>query len=425
MTLGAASQLPDEADTLREPDLTWTARSLTHVPAIHRLFSVSLHWRHRPNSRELMFNRIAVLLLALTISGLSIAEDRKVYFTGDFESGQIPSKGARHDGFYIATLPNPQSGTTTLHTGQSNFDPGTAADTRVVTSDTVGGEKVLPRSGNYFLRTEVFRDKNYLELNDNAKNRPRSKIYMSDPSLRIDFDQEGYVGFSIFTPRNFENELAVRDHRGSAMVFEMSSDSVRSLINLGVWVQQPANEAHWFLRIYTNDLSVREDERQPQVVDLGPVSGDVGKWTDFVLRYRFNPFAVATNPAAKGIVDSRDKLYEGNKGILQVWKSEGSADNNGNRKMSLLVDKVNQPIGLVPHATQAIRHYWRIYKFGWLSNPTSLTHPVWFGFDEIRQGLVIRDGTTYADVAPSGAPCESGCTVASSAPKAPANVVVD
>ena len=43
------------------------------------------------------------------------------------------------------------------------------------------------------------------------------------------------------------------------------------------------------------------------------------------------------------------------------------------------------PGTLVPHATTNIKSLWRIYKYGWLVNPTTLTHPVWIGFDEIRR----------------------------------------
>ena len=156
------------------------------------------------------------------------------------------------------------------------------------------------------------------------------------------------------------------------------------------------------------------------MIDLGPVSADKGKWTDFVFRYRFNPFSVATNPAAVGIPNSKNQLYQGNEGILQVWKAEGPIDLGGNREMVLKVDKVNTPVGLVPHATDKIKHLWRIYKYGWIAkNPTTLTHSVWFGFDEIRQGLVDRDGTSFGDVAPTGVVGGSG------APSPPASLAVD
>jgi hypothetical protein len=372
-----------------------------------------------------MVNRYAALVIAFALSGAANAQEKKLHFVGDFESGLIPAKAAMHDGFYIATLPITQVAGEYLHTGDSNFGPTSNADTRVVSSEVIGGETVRPRSGKYFLRTEVSRTKDYLLLNSGNKNRPRSKIYMSDPAHRVDFDEEGYVGFSIYTPKNFESELAVKDQRGSAMVFELSTDSTAAILNMGVWAQPSDVEAHWYLRIYTDDKSVREDRADFQLVDLGPVSGDMGKWSDFVFRYRFNPFSVTTNPAAAGIPSSMNKVYEGNKGILQVWKAEGPVEGDGNRKMVLKVDKVNTPVGLVPHATEKVRHYWRIYKFGWLSNPTSLTHPVWFGFDEIRQGLVSRDGTTFADVAPAGVPCTTGCGGESAIPNPPTSVAVD
>ncbi len=371
-----------------------------------------------------MVSRWAVILVGLVFASSVGADDERVYFVGDFESGRIGTKSSTRDGFFIETLPDPQIDEETLHSGDSDFGPAAKADTRVVSSESIGGETVLPRKGGYFLRTEVFRTKNYLNLNNYAKNRPRSKVYMSDPSHRIEFDKEGYVGFSVYTPRNFEHELGVRDHRGDSMLFDMGSDSSRSLVTLGVWVQKPAEEAHWFLRTYSSATSV-EDEGM-ELIDLGPVKPDIGKWTDFVIRYRFNPFSVATNPARAGIAHAKDQMYDGNKGILQLWKAEGPVDANGNRKMVLLVDKVNTPVGLVPHATDGIKHLWRIYKYGWLSNPTTLTHPVWYGFDEIRQGLVERDGTTFADVAPSGLPCSSNCASSQAAkPRPPASLSVE
>jgi hypothetical protein len=358
---------------------------------------------------KIMVKQFSALVIGIALSGAASTQEN-LHFVGDFESGQIRSKSSTHDGFYVATLPDPQSGAETIHSPNSTFGPTTNADTRVVRSEVVGNETVTPRKGQYFIRAEVFHDKNYLDLNENVKNRPRSKIYMSDPVHQIDFDVEGYAGFSIFTPSNFESELGVKDHRGESMLFAMSSSPSRTLVTLGQWVESPANEAHWFVKYWTGANSVDENNSVMKLVDLGPVRSDAGRWTDFVFRYRYNPFSVTTNPAAAGIPNSKNQEYQGNKGILQVWKAEGAVDKDGNRGMVLKIDKVNLPVGLVPHATTKITHYWRIYKYGWLSNPTTLTHPVWFGFDEIRQGLVGRDGTGFGDVVPSGVPCTSGCT---------------
>ncbi len=371
-----------------------------------------------------MVNRFALALLGLAFAAPAAAADKNVYFVGDFETGSIQSNGTRHDGFYVGTLPENQVSDEIMVAGQVDLGPAAHADTRVVRSEQVGGQTVLPRKGEFFLRSEVFKDKNYLKLNADVKNKPRSKVYMSHESHKIEFDEEGYAGFSIFAPVNFEHELGVRDHRGDSMLFEMASDSSRTLVNLGVWVQKPNTEAHWYLRVWTSDTST--DDLGMELIDLGPVRADTGKWTDFVFRYRFNPFKQDTNPAAAGIPNSKDKMYAGNKGILQVWKAEGPVGDDGNRTMALLVDKVNQPVGLVPHKTDGIKHLWRIYKYGWLKNPTTLTHPVWFGFDEIRQGMTARDGTTFADVVPSGLPCTSGCgSSAAVKPSPPSGVVVD
>ncbi len=375
-----------------------------------------------------MMNRYTALLLGVVVSWSATADDKRVHFVGDFESGRIAANGTKHDGFYIATVPINQTGSKVMVSGDDDFGPSSSADTRVVRSEVVGGQTVRPRSGEFFLRTEVFRDKNYLVLNNQAKNKPRSKLYLTHDSHRLGFDEEGYAGFSIFVPTNFENELGVRDHRGDSMLFEMCTDSSRTLVNLGVWVQKPSNEAHWFVRTWTSATSIREDQgAKMELIDLGPVGPDKGKWTDFVVRYRFNPFTTDTNPGAKGIPGAKNQLYKGNRGILQVWKAEGGIDEDGNRKMALKIDKVNTPVGLVPDATTDIKHLWRIYKYGWLSNPTTLTHPVWFGFDEIRYGLVARDGTTFADVAPTGGACPSGCDEQPTAeqPKPPSGFVVE
>lgn len=367
--------------------------------------------------------RKVVVLLAVFVQSIAIAGEN-LRFVGDFETGGVGSNGAIHDGFYIATLPTQQKGAEYLRNNDTDFGPSSGADTRVVRSEVVGNETVKPRRGQYFLRSEVFRTKNYLQLNNNSKNRPRSKVYLSNPDHRVNFDEEGFVGFSIFVPENFESELGVRDHRGAITLFTMTSEETEQLVDLGQWVEAPDTEAHWWVRYWTATDNGKGGSTVKSV-DLGPVSADAGKWTDFVFRYRFNPFSSTTNPATAGIPNAMNQTFAGNKGILQVWKAEGPANELGDRKMVLKLDKVNTPVGLVPPATDKIVHRWRIYKFGWLSNPTSLTRPVWMGFDEIRQGMVDRDGTAFADVAPSGAPCTTDCDTDPGKPRPPTNLVID
>jgi len=135
-----------------------------------------------------MVNRLVAVVLGLALTGTALGDDKRVRFVGDFESGHIEPNGDRHNGFYIGTLPNPQSAADIIVSGDSDFGPTSNADTRVVRSEGVGGQTVTPRKGQFFLRSEVFRDKNYEKLNGDVRNKPRSKIYLSNSSHEIDFD---------------------------------------------------------------------------------------------------------------------------------------------------------------------------------------------------------------------------------------------
>jgi hypothetical protein len=367
-----------------------------------------------------------MILLAFAVSQAASAE-RNVHFTGDFESGRIQSAGSARDGFFVHTLPHPQSGVASVRGTESAFGPTDAVDTRVVPSEVVGTETVRPRAGQYFIRSALYFDKDYSELNaDTTLEKPRSKLYMTNAAHQIEFDAEGYVGFSIYIPRSFEHETGTIGDRGTAQLFGLGTvgSASGSQIALSVYVPNGATEAHWFLDYWTGATSINEDDAARTTVDLGPVAPDLGKWTDFVIRYRFNPFSQKINPAVAGIPKSKNQVYEGNKGILQIWKAEGLVDPAGNRTMALKIDKINEPVGLVPDANNLLVHRWRIYKYGWQRNPTSVRGPVWVGFDEIRQGLVERDNTGYADVNPSGRPCTVGCPDGATPPNPPEDLKI-
>jgi hypothetical protein len=169
--------------------------------------------------------------------------------------------------------------------------------------------------------------------------------------------------------------------------------------SLSVWTPQGSDKAHWRIHININDSAVGGTAQITHPVDLGSVEPDLGKWTDFVIRLRVNPFKTTTNPAKEGIQDSKDRSYEGNKGVMQLWKAEGV-----NRDMILKIDKVNTPVGYVPHATRPIEVSFRVYKYGWRNNPTTVEGPIWVGFDEMRYGATVRHGTRYEDVLPSNGP---------------------
>lgn len=369
-----------------------------------------------------MYKTIAFVLLGTTICGTAFAQ-RNVQFTGGLESGAVRDLASNVDGFRIRTLPHPQVGGEVAIVDTGGAGPDSKIDTRVVPSEIVptngngdGNELVAPRRGNYFARSALYFEKDYSQL-QSGENKPRSAIAIAGKDNKVNFDEEGYLGFSIYLPKNWEHETGVVGDRGTSQFLQVQSKSARNtLILLRVYVPKGKSEAHWFFSHKLSDSSVSGGTETEY--DLGNVKNDLGKWTDFVLRYRFNPFSRRTN--ASIVPNGKDQVYGGNKGILQLWKARGSVDQLGNRQMALTsVNLENEPVGLVPHATEKFDWSFRIYKYGWHRNSTNVKGPVWVGFDEIRDGRVQKNGTTYMDVHPAGLACTDRCPGGGVRPLAP------
>ena len=92
--------------------------------------------------------RITSLVAALALSGHAAAQ-QNLSFVGNFESGQIQRASQTQDGFYVKTLPDPQSGTDSISSGDGGFGPESKIDTRVVRSEVVGSETIKPRIGSF------------------------------------------------------------------------------------------------------------------------------------------------------------------------------------------------------------------------------------------------------------------------------------
>lgn len=323
------------------------------------------------------------IMRALVLCLLTVTASAEVRFTGDFESGKVLDVAQPHDGFFIGTLPVKQIGSEHMSSGSGGFGPDSGADTRVVSSERVGDELVKPRRGDYFIRSAIYFEKDYTELTG-GRNAPRSRIYVQ--GHQAEFDDEGYLAFSVYLPKNFEHETGTRDKRGTAMLLQVTAEKASaSQFRLHVWVPSHDTVAHWFAIHYHSDTSTTGGAEK--IYDLGRVTPDLGRWTDFVLRYRFNPFSQTTNAKQFG---GKDQTYGGNRGILQLWKTKQG-------EMTLTaVNLKNEPVGLVP-STAKIKWHFRLYKFGWHNNPTDVKGPVWAGFDEIRYGRA-QDGVTFADV---------------------------
>jgi hypothetical protein len=368
--------------------------------------------------------RLLLPLGLIVASGALADEGRRV--TATFETGQFQRNDGLTDPFFVQTLTDSLLNAVIVQSSIGGGGPGSNWDTKVVASETVGGQFVTPRRGKYFMRSALYFNKDYSGMNK-GENKPRAKMPINGHPFQ--FDEEGWLGFSVFLPRNWEPELGTKGIAGYLMLLETGTQASSSMFVVRLWTPSDRNESHWFLDLLLDDKSIREDAstKQHQRIDLGPAAGDLGKWTDFVIRYRSNPFSQTTNPAKQGIYGAKNQTYEGNKGIFQLWKSGGAVDGDGNRKMALKIDKKNTPIGLVPRDDPLV-HRFKSYKGGWHKRPTTVKGPVWVGFDEIRFGRAA-DGINYADVHPAQLACTDGCPAGSdqkapSPPDPPKGLVV-
>jgi hypothetical protein len=360
---------------------------------------------------------------------------RQVFASINFESGQLQANGTDPDGVFLATLPEPQtdtnacphigtfsSGGDTLvkqcSIGSGGAGPLTSIDARVAASDTVpasgnggGAEVVNPRAGDFFFRNAIYFGKDYSQFTGNSlKNKPRVTMVQNN-TYRTTFDKEGYTSISVYLPENFEHETGKKGDVGRNNILNMSN--AQAFFAIQYFVPTAGTVAHWHLQRNDSDSTTDWNDTPNIYTDIGSVVPDLGKWTDFIIRWLWNParsgqgYACPRNftsaPAVSGAINAS---YDCDVGILQVWKSTGDPDVNGDRQMELVHSQLNTMVGLVPLASQPlIAHSIRQYKFGWHSQPTDVAGPIWHGYDEIYWGEVVRDGTTWQDVHPTQKAC--------------------
>jgi hypothetical protein len=197
---------------------------------------------------------------------------------------------------------------------------------------------------------------------------------------------------SVYLPLNMEHDTATKNEAAEVVLLALNPNSPsNSHLGFKYYVGGADTISRWAIRYYVGATSVAESAATSTTVNLGLVTSDIGNWTDWIFRVRFNPFTTTTNPGAAGIANAKNQSYAGNRGILEVWK-------NGIKVFS----RVNLPVGLVPWTTRNLSWQPRLYKSNWKLFPTSVVGPVYAGFDSIRFGQVIRDGTSFADVNPAG-----------------------
>jgi hypothetical protein len=335
-------------------------------------------------------------------------QPRNLYYEASFDGGTIAPAGSLVSGAYIFALKDAgyvdgNSDASTSGGGGTTLD----SDLRVTASETVGGEVITPRRGGYFVRGALHYDKNnpaykdYNILNNGtvgdiggSLDKPRLALGYANAAYIMQYDIEYWFGFSIRIPLNFSHDDPSLSEKSIMLTNVLNAGASRTCFALGIVGRQLGVSSNWQLKTYTNATSTQEDGAGTvaEAITIGPCDDDVGRWTDWVIRVRSNPFTVPTN--ANTVPNGKNQVYPGMAGILQVWKSTGPG-----RVMTLTgVNRVNVPVGLVPHATATMETSVRMYKYGWKKVPTKAETPVWLGFDEIRWGAAVANGTGYSDV---------------------------
>jgi hypothetical protein len=362
-----------------------------------------------------------------------------IYNTVDFETGSIKSQGTNPDGLYVKAMKDSgyvnwqsyEAGlqglgpATTYQPTNAGLTTSGTYDVAVKTSFTYpatpngSSGTVNPRTGNYMLGSTIYKTKDYCGLNGAAGpndgnytdgtallDKPRNFAAAQGTGQRWAWNDEVWIGYSIYLPPNFETDLGKNGSvRGNGAILALQSifgfeqqdnGSMAVLAILAPWnfgSLPNSNTASWHVSGATG-TGVTEGSGVYSYYNLGEITNDIGKWTDFVWRIKINPYTVNTTIYGKTFV--------GNTGIMQVWKSTGSTvDGNGNRTMTRVLNKYNTPVGLAMNssADMVMMSSPRMYKYGWKKpdNNSTVTGPIFIGWDAIRFGR-MADGAGFSDV---------------------------
>ncbi len=350
-----------------------------------------------------------------------------IFATFDFETGYIKNNGQSPDGLWVKAMEDSSyANASDFGSNSSNtsltFGPSSDYDVRVVTSKTVpsnpngAGGTCYPRSGSYFLETRIYKTKDYSLLNDAAApndpvlDKPRCFAAATNDNWRWNFDEEIWIGFSIFLPQNLEHDLGLMGDRRAGnwlhSILGIAGGADSSMLNLGYYCPSGINVSHWWMQGATNASSHLEGQPGGTYDDwnLGSVVDDLGKWTDWVYRLRINPFTTTTTLYGQTFV--------ANTGIREIWKSTGAVLPDGNRVMTKISNIIGSDgtslittagrVGLRPGVAgdQIQFNAPRQYKFGWKKNPTTVVGPIFIGFDSVRIGRASNNAG-FRDVHPT------------------------
>ncbi len=239
-----------------------------------------------------------------------------------------------------------------------------------------------PRSGNFFLTTEISKDHDYSAMNgQTSKNKPRFHfLFEKDGPLDISNNEVSCVGASIALPSNY-------DHNDSGTVNNTENQLVRMART------DAQDEAAWSLSIahgsggvdkwnFTVDSGTHDPALQIDA-NLGLVSDSIGKWTDFLVYFKLDD----------------------NDGFVEVWRryADNTASSNKNATAWEQVYTRGPGVGVGHTYANKFILGLRNYKYSWLHKTgTTPSYHLWYGIDDLYLTRFVTDGGTCADVTVDG-----------------------
>lgn len=313
------------------------------------------------------------------------------------------------------------------NSGNGTNGPGYNSDVTVERSiilpDHLGGDLVLPRSPNseFFLNSSIRRDRAYdIFSGNNGENNPRWSGPIPSPFALWDWDVEQWFGMSFYIASQFKTELGKVGQTSHININDWTVNQNIDALGHIMAISTPGGAKNVdfipgmtpkiLIQTYTSDTAISGGFSEWFEIGDFVVDNDYGKWVDIVIRKRSNPFTVDTNPFQDlGIPNSQDKLFGGNDGIFEIWKSHGPVLPDGNREMELRFSVLNGPVGAVPidmindgqGVPVQLNYSIRMYKFPWHNQPTTIFDPIYLPMDDVRHGGLVLDGTSYQDVHPT------------------------
>lgn len=291
---------------------------------------------------------------------------------------------------YLNALPEPQNSPTQFWSG-SGVQNGSGGDTPIVTSYDIkqvtgetnypedlvpSGEVVTPRAGTHFLVMRIDKRKRYDGyLNSGTGNEPwldKPRCSMSfngdAPDNRVDaWDDVYWTAFSVYVPENFEVDSGENFFKGRNIglgEFGYRAGYNHFVPHIGLVKKGTDSDASWVTEAYTNPDGDWYGSNKLGI-GFGLITEDRGQWTDWVYRFRANPFSVPTNiPNDLNFSNAVPGDYPANQGILEIYKSVGPKTG---RYMKKVYSRVNQPFGTAPSSrnggTRILNT--RVYKHSW------------------------------------------------------------